>query len=166
MGFQLYESKTDRIRFISTTDSAVVRDTPEQIANCDKYLDTLDEGLLTLRDKPFVWIFRSLTANTLNIARRNSAAAQYGNFIDLPTATELFRLSVESVENWPKEYPQLADNMIYEFGGQVLTKDFVARIPTPVIQEAAHVLLQSLFSAMPNEPRGKGELQATVTPKN
>lgn len=166
MGFKLYENKTDRIRFISTCDSSVVRETPDQIAAADKYLDTLDESLLTLRDKPFIWVLRPLTAVVLNTARRNANASAYGNFVDLPTATELFRLCLEGIENWPKDYPQLDDHWVMEGGEKVVSRALVARIPTPVIHEASHVLMASLFASMPNEPRGKGEVQKEASPKN
>jgi hypothetical protein len=145
MGFKLFASRSDRIRFIPSCDDAVVLDTPEQKAAYRQYLETLDEGLLTLRGQPVVFLLRPLDLEVYEIALRNAkGAALKGIFIDPPAARELVRLSVEEIENWPAEWGGQDKAFHFEHRRRVLSPRFSPMLPPGLCAEAAHVLLDSL----------------------
>lgn len=164
MAFRLIESKTERLRFISTSDDQVIRETPEQELACRKYLETLDESLLTLRGKPVVWLLRPLDQRTLEIAQRNSGSKFAA--CDIPSAREAFRLSVEGAENWPAEFPPIESLLRSECDMVCLDRTFAGKIPVSIVLEGARVLLDTLFDASSGKAKGRGHIQSESTPGN
>ena len=145
MGFKLYASREDRIKFITSLDDAVVAETEEQRDAFKRYLDTGDETLLTLQGEPVRWQLRPLTMATWELACRDARGiAVKGIYTDLPTARELLRLSCEDADPWPAEWGKKEDAFRFEYRRKVLSPQFAERIPPGVCLEAAKVLLDSL----------------------
>ena len=145
MAFKLYTSKTDQIRFISSLDNAVKVKTKRQVADYQKYLDNLDDTLLTLSGRPLVFLLRPLTWGVYEIACRDARGMAIKDlYTDAPTARELLRLSVESFENWPKEWGDMEDVFSFEYKRKVLSAAWIANVPTGICSEAAKVLLDTL----------------------
>lgn len=170
MGFKLFKSASETFKFIHTYDEAVVRETDEQRANCEKYLETLDRSLLTLRGEPFVWRLRPLTYRILEIAQANvkgrAGVVEGALVVDTPTARELCRLCICGVENWPESEPKFSSFQLYDYDMKILEHEFVDQLPTAFVRELAAVLLDTLFVSPSNKEKGKGEVNKDAVPGN
>jgi len=145
MAFNFLTSRNDAIRFISSLDDNVQTTTKKQKAAYRKYLETLDESLLTLTGTPLVFLMRPLTWATQEIASRDAKGLCVpGVYTDAPTARELLRLSVESFENWPKEWGDMESKFRFEYGHRVLSREWVGDLFPGLCAEAAGVLLDTL----------------------
>jgi len=145
MGFKLFKSRRDRIKFISSVDEAVDVSTEQHRTAYANYLKTLDPSLLVLNGEPLTFTLRPLDVEVYEIACRDSRGVAIRDlYTDSVTARQLLRLSCEDVTEWPKEWGDKEKAFRFEYGRKVLSPEFVCDLPPAVCREAAAVLLDTL----------------------
>lgn len=145
MAFKLIVSKSDRLRFISSLDPAVDTSTEEQKEQYRKYLEDHDEGRLTLAGKPVVWLLRPLDMATYEHALTyTKGLAVPGLYTDAPSARELFRLSVDEIENYPEDWSAKDSVFSWEYRQKCLSDAAVRNLPSGLVREGAAMLLGTL----------------------
>lgn len=163
--FHYHESTDTPIRIIPTDQPAVDSTSEAGIAACEAYRSTLDESKLLLTGEPTVLLFREPTFAVYEKARLEGGMID-GTGFNQPTARALVRRCLIGWENPHPSWPPIAKIQRMEGGELVVSKSFADQLPPMVVSECGLTLWRHLLMGAPNEPKGKGEIQAAPTPGN
>ena len=145
MAFKLFESRKDRIKFVTSLDDAVDTASPEGLKAYQEYLESGEYAHLILLGEPVVFSLRPLDIEAYEFACRDARGIALKDiYVDSPTCRELLRLSVEDITPWPEGWPEKETCFRFEYRRKVLSPTFITTLPPATCREAAKMLLDSL----------------------